>query len=180
MILSDFDLMNYLNSKRLVIEPFSREIVRENGIDFRITDEIAYHRKDLGADFVMDPSDAKMIENAFEVKKSQESMVVGPHEQVLLSTVEKVSMPDDIVGLVEIRTTWARHGFSMPPTIIDAGFSGTVTLCVTNNSPYGIRLKPNTRFAHVVFVKATSSVQSSYAKGSYSGQDGVRLPKAIT
>ncbi|MDE1871485.1 MAG: dCTP deaminase [Candidatus Micrarchaeota archaeon] len=180
MILSDFDLMNYLNSKRLKIEPFSREIVRENGIDFRLADEIAYHRKDLGDDFVMDPSNKEMIERAYDVRKKQETLVIGPREQVLLSTIEHVALPDDLVGVVELRSTWARHGFSMPPTIIDAGFNGNVTLEVINNAPYKIALKPNTRFAHIVFIKASNAVESSYSKGSYSGQMGVRLPKVIS
>lgn len=180
MILSDFDLMNYLNSKRLKIEPFSRDIVRENGIDFRLADEIAYHRTDLGEDFIMDPSNKDMIEKAYDIRKAQERLIIGSREQVLLSTVEHVELPDDLVGIVELRSTWARHGFSMPPTIIDAGFRGTVTLEVINNAPYKIALMPNTRFAHIVFIKATNSVETSYSKGSYSGQSGVRLPKVIT
>lgn len=178
MILSDFDLMNLLNSKRLVIEPFSREIVRENGIDFRLADEIAYH-KDLGKEFVMDPSSIEMIEKAYDVRKDQKILHLRAHEQVLLSTVEHVSMPDDIVGIVELRSTWARHGLSMPPTIIDAGFHGTITLEVINNAPYAIAIKPNERFAHIVFVKTSSRVESTYASGSYSGQRGIRLPKAL-
>ncbi len=180
MILSDFDLLNYLNSRRLKVEPFSREIVRENGMDFRLADEIAYHRRDLGEDFVMDPSNKDMIEKAYEVRKGQERLLIRPKEQVLLSTMEHVGLPDDLVGIVELRSTWARHGLSMPPTIIDAGFNGNITLEVVNNAPYSIGLKPSTRFAHIVFIKASSAVESSYSKGSYSGQVGVRLPKVIS
>ena len=179
MILSDFDLMNYINSKRLKIEPFSREIVRENGIDFRLADEIAYH-KDMGSDFVMDPSNKEMIAKAYDVKKEQDTLVLRPREQVLLSTVEHVTLPDDLVGIVELRSTWARHGLSMPPTIIDAGFSGTVTLEVVNNAPYSIGIKKHTRFAHIIFIKTTSKVESSYSTGSYSGQVGIKLPKVIS
>ena len=69
-------------------------------------------------------------------------IVIGAKEQVLLSTLEHVTLPDDLVGMVELRSTWARHGLSMPPTIIDAGFSGTVTLEVINNAPYKIGIKP--------------------------------------
>jgi dCTP deaminase len=179
MILSDFDLMNYLNSKRLKIEPFSRDIVRENGIDFRLADEIAYH-KDMAADFVMDPYNKEHIDGAYEIKKGQTELILHGHQQVLLSTLEHVELPDDIVGIVELRSTWARHGLSMPPTIIDAGFRGTVTLEVVNNAPYSIKLRPNQRFAHIVFIKATSKVESSYATGSYSGQRGVKLPKVLS
>lgn len=178
MILSDFDLMNMISSQRLKIDPFSKEIVRENGIDFRLADEIARHR-DLGRDFVMDPSNNGEIDKAFEVEKGLDRLVLGPKEQVLLSTVETVELPDDIVGVVELRSTWARHGLSIPPTIADAGFRGTVTLEVINNAPYSIVLRPNYRFAHIIFIKASSRVENSYSKGSYSGQKGIRLPKKI-
>lgn len=178
MILSDFDLMNYINSKRLKIEPFSRDIVRENGLDFRLADEIAYH-KELGDDFVMDPADKSAITSAYDVRQGQENLILKKHSQVLLSTLEYIEVPDDIVGMVELRSTWARHGLSMPPTIIDAGFKGTVTLEVVNNAPYSIALKPNVRFAHIIFIKATSKVENSYATGSYSGQRGIKLPKVI-
>lgn len=178
MILSDFDLINMIKSKRIVIEPFSEEVVRENGIDFRLDSEIAHHKK-LGDDFVMDPSNPEMIANAYEVMKNQENLVIAPREQVLLSTLEYVEFPDDIAGIVELRSTWARHGLGLPPTIVDAGFKGTITLEVFNNAPYSIALKPGTRFAHVIFLKTSSKVMNAYS-GSYTGQRGVKLPKVIT
>ncbi|MDE1825335.1 MAG: dCTP deaminase [Candidatus Micrarchaeota archaeon] len=177
MILSDFDLKNMIASKRLLIDPFSESIVRENGVDFRLADEIGRH-KQMGEDFVMDPSDKDMIGSAFQIEKEVGEIVVKGKEQVLLSTNEFIGMPDDVVGFVELRSTWARHGLSMPPTIIDAGFKGTITLEVINNAPYKIRLRPMTRFAHIVFIKATSRVENAY-QGNYNSQRGVRLPKPV-
>ncbi|MDE1870039.1 MAG: dCTP deaminase [Candidatus Micrarchaeota archaeon] len=178
MILSDFDLMNMINSKRLIIDPFSETIVRENGVDFRLADEIGRH-KQMGDVFVMEPEDKDTIESAFNIEKGVKEIVIGGKEQVLLSTNEFISMPDDVVGFVELRSTWARHGLSMPPTIIDAGFKGTITLEVINNAPYKIKIKPMARFAHIVFIKATSRVEKAY-QGGYNSQRGVRLPKPIT
>ena len=179
MILSDFDLMHMIKSGRLKIEPFVDEIVRENGIDFRLGDEVGRHNMKMGDSFVMDPSDEQMIKNAYKIEKGVSQIIIGTGEQVLLTTNEYVDLPDDIVGMVELRSTWARHGLSMPPTIIDAGFRGTVTLEVINNAPYRIGIKPMTRFAHIIFVRTTSRVEKSYNKGSYSGQRGVRIPKVI-
>ena len=177
MILSDFDLKNVIMSKRLVIEPFSEDIVRENGIDFRLDNEVGRH-KDMGPDFVMDPYDEATIRSGYELEKDVDKIVIGAKEQVLLTTKEQISVPDDLVGFVELRSTWARHGLSMPPTIIDAGFSGTITLEVVNNAPYRIAIKPMQRFAHIVFIKASSRVSNVYS-GMYTGQRGVKLPKVI-
>jgi len=178
MILSDFDLMNMIKSKRLIIDPFEETIVRENGVDFRLADEVGRH-KQMGEEFVMEPNDKDIIDSAYQVDRGVKEIIVKGKEQVLLSTNEFISMPDDVVGFVELRSTWARHGLSMPPTIIDAGFKGTITLEVINNAPYKIRLRPMVRFAHIVFIKATSRVENAY-RGGYNSQRGVRLPKPIT
>ena len=177
MILSDFDLKNMIKSGRLRIEPFSKEIIRENGIDFRLADEIAHHAK-TPKGFIMDPTDEKSIQKGYKITKNASKLVIRPFEQVLLSTYEHIEMPDDIAGIVELRSTWARHGLSMPPTIIDAGFKGTITLEVFNNAPYGIALKPMLRFAHVIFVKTTNRVLNIY-KGNYNMQHGIKLPQVI-
>ncbi len=178
MILSDYDINGMIKMKRLVIKPFYKDIVRENGIDMRLAPEIAHHR-DLGSEFIMEPtsSDAE-IRKCFELKTKVKDMVIGSKEQVLLSTQEYIEVPDDVAGFVELRSTWARHGLSMPPTIIDAGFKGTITLEVINNAPYAIRLKPKQRFAHVIFVKLQNRTGNTYA-GFYKGQRGIKLPQVI-
>ncbi|MGC8587353.1 MAG: dCTP deaminase [Candidatus Micrarchaeia archaeon] len=177
MILSDFDLENVIKSKRLIVKPFAKEIIRENGLDLRLADEIAYHNSKL-KNFVMDPRNEKHIKDAYIIKKRQKELVIEPHSQVLLSTLEYIKLPDNLVGFVELRSTWARHGLSMPPTIIDAGFGGTVTLEVVNNAPYSIMLKPKMRFAHVIFASTLSKVDNAYS-GVYFNQSGIFMPKVI-
>ena len=66
----------------------------------------------------------------------------------------------------------------MPPTIIDAGFKGTITLEVINNAPYAIKLRPKQRFAHVIFVKLQNRTGNTYS-GFYKGQRGIKLPQVI-
>lgn len=177
MILSDLDLNNVIREKRLVIKPFLRDMVRENGIDFRLSNEIVRH-KNMPKSFVYDPSNEKSIRNAFTTSKKTSRMILEPKEQVLLSTYEHLTMPDDLVAFVELRSTWARNGLSMPPTIIDAGFKGTITLEVINNAPFKMLLKPKYPFAHIIFIKATSRIKNPYS-GTYFEQRGVKLPKAI-
>lgn len=177
MILSDFDLRSAISGKRLVIEPFVDELVRENGVDLRLDNEIGRHVEGR-PDFVMDPSNESHIASSFKVEKGQKELILNEKEQVLLTTYEKVELPDDLMGFVELRSSWARHGLSVPPTIIDAGFSGNITLEVINNCPYKIKLLPLQRFAHIIFAKTSSKVTGIYS-GQYKGQKGVRLPKVL-
>ena len=177
MILSDFDLHNAIEDGRIEVKPFDKATVRENGIDFRLAPEIAHHTG-FGKDFILDPTISEHVDGTYKVEKRVKEMVIKPFEQVLLSTYERISMPDDIVGFVELRSTWARHGLSMPPTIIDAGFKGNVTLEVVNNAPYSIRLRPKQGFAHIIFVKTSNRVRNPY-NGKYLNQSGIRLPKKV-
>lgn len=177
MMLSGFDIEHLIETGRLRVSPFVKRSVRENGMDFRLADEIAHHNT-FKEGFVLDPSKNEHIDKSYNVVKNEGKLVIKAHEQVLLSTLEYIGVPDDIAGFVELRSTWARHGLSMPPTIIDAGFEGNVTLEVVNNAPYDIMLRPGTPFAHIVFNKLNNRASDPY-KGSYSGQKGIRLPKPV-
>ncbi|MDE1823550.1 MAG: dCTP deaminase [Candidatus Micrarchaeota archaeon] len=177
-MLSDYDLEGAIRTKRLVIKPFNKELIRENGLDLRLSNEIAFRNPEFREDMIFDPTNAKHVEKEYLVRKDNSGLVVPSHTQVLLSTMEYVKLPDNLMGFVELRSTWARHGLSMPPTIIDAGFAGTVTLEVINNAPYPILLKPKLRFAHVIFAATLNKVTNVYT-GSYLNQRGVKLPKVI-
>jgi dCTP deaminase len=178
LILSDYDLENAIKSKLLVITPFKKDNIRENGLDLRLADEIGFHNPDLGKEFILDPSNSSHLKKEYIMKKNIKNLIVPSKEMVLLSTIEKISLPNNLMSFVELRSTWARHGLSMPPTIIDAGFSGTVTLEVINNTPHAILLHPGVRFAHFIFAKTLNNVVDAY-KGNYMGQSGIHLPKLI-
>ena len=177
MILSDFDLSSAIKGKRLIVEPFEDELIRENGLDLRLDNEVGRHTVPA-EDFIMDPSNEENIKSAYNIEKNVTEIILKPKEQVLLTTHEQIALPDDLMGFVELRSTWARHGLSMPPTIIDAGFAGNVTLEVINNAPYPIKLRHLQRFAHIIFSKTSSRVTNVYS-GQYKGQRGVRLPKPL-
>jgi dCTP deaminase len=177
MILSDFDLMNAIKSRRLFIHPLSEELIRENGIDLRLAGEIARHKRSRKG-FVMDPTDEKCVLEGYDIAKSAKSMVVDAGEQVLLSTHEFLELPSDLVGLVGLRSAWTNHGLSSQPRIIEAGFRGTITLEVFNHAPYKIMLKPMQRFAHIVFAEASGNAPKTRVY-TYDGHRGIKLPGVI-
>ncbi len=172
MILSDFDLMAYIRSGRLVIRPFSNEIIRENGVDLRIGNQIA---RLLNSSEVLDTAkEDSPIYKYYRIEEG-DSFVIKPYEKILLTTLEYIELPNDIMGFVELRSSFARLGLLMPPTIIDAGFKGNITLEIQGSS-FPIRLYYGQRFAHVIFAKTLNPVERPY-RGRYQGQRGVTLPK---
>ena len=178
MILSDFDLESYIRDKRLVVRPFHESTIRENGLDLRLSNQIAVKNTKMSKNFVLDPYDEKSLKKEYKVMKSASEFALPGMAQVLISTLEYLELPDNLMGFIELRSTWCRHGLSMPPSIIDAGFKGNITREIINHSPYAIKLKPKTRFAHIIFATTLNRVRNAYS-GLYLGQRGIRLPKVI-
>ena len=169
MILSDRDLKYYLEKQWIKIVPFSEEIVRENGVDLRIGSQFARLKK---TNKVFDVNDN--IEDFYEIINSNE-IVVYPHEHLLMTTLEYIELPNDVMAFVNLRSTYARLGISIPPTIVDAGFKGELTIEIVG-SEFPVRLKSGTRFLHLIFAKTITPVERSH-HGKYQKQNGVTLPK---
>ena len=169
MILSDIDLRNYIANGRLKVDPFSEEIVRENGLDLRIGGEVGRMR---AMDEVLDTRYGD-VERFYELERG-DSFVIRPREHVLLHTLEYISLPSDLMGFVNLRSSYARVGLALPPTIIDASFEGQLTIELIGGE-FPVRLYRFDRFLHVVFAKLSSPVDKPYS-GRYQGQRGVRLP----
>ena len=174
MILSDRDIAWYIEKGLLRIEPLSGDTIRENGVDLRLGDEFCRFRRDAPE---LDTRRPGSLDDYYACTRVDErhGFKINPGEHVLAATMERVCLPDDLVGLVNVRSTFARLGLYLPPTVIDAGFCGQVTIEIIG-SAYPIRVYPGQRFLHVVFVKTTSPVANPY-RGKYQGQRGVTPPK---
>ncbi|MEM1619838.1 MAG: dCTP deaminase [Fervidicoccaceae archaeon] len=173
MILGDRDLRYYIESGRLVVSPYYEEIVRENGLDLRLAPEIARLRR---SPEILDVRSGGCLEDFYVIERG-ESFVVWPGEHVLLSTIEYLKLPDDLMAFVNLRSTYARLGLKIPPTIVDAGFEGTITIEVMGGS-FPIRLYAGERFVHLIFSRLTTPVQRPYA-GVYQGQRGIKPPNIM-
>lgn len=173
VILSDFDLRNYIKSGRLLIEPFDESIIRENGLDLRLGDEICelIETDDILDPYTMTEDDVKKFYSCWRA----EEFIIKPYRRYLMTTMEYVKVPPELMAFVELRSTFARMGLSIPPTIIDGGFEGQITIEL-HGSSFPVKLRYGTRFLHVVFSRVSSPIEKPY-RGSYQGQKGVRLPR---
>ncbi len=171
MILGDRDLKYYLEKRWILIDPLNDDTVRENGVDLRVGGQIArFKRTDRVYTVGEDLSDF------YEVETGKE-FVIYPGEHVLLTTEEYVKLPNDIMAFVNLRSSFARLGLFIPPTIVDAGFEGQVTIEVIGSS-FPVKIKEGTRFVHLIFAKTLTPVENPY-RGKYQGQRGVTLPKFV-
>jgi dCTP deaminase len=103
-----------------------------------------------------------------------DSHILRRGEAVLAATIEYMSIPDDLMGFCELRSTYARLGVSIPPTIIDATWEGQLTIQMTATR-FPVTLHKGDRFLHAIFARLTSPVDQPY-RGKYQRQRGVALP----
>lgn len=204
-ILTRDEILKLINSDELKIEPLDPIQVRENGLDLTLGDEfavpsfIAVQESFLKALEHAEPETAvevkrlvkdrkfKMyldlsstteedIADQYVIIRVKKKIVLPPGSFVLLTTREYIKLPRNVAGLCNLRSTIARHGIFIPPTVVDSGFEGTITLEVINLSPYFYYIDVGTRFLHLVLVKCLG--EAEYA-GFYKGQRGVKLPKSL-
>ena len=85
----------------------------------------------------------------------------------LASSVEQFTIPDDVMGVVHDKSTWARQGLSVFNTVIEPGWKGYLTLELVNH--YNIvTIKAGTPIAQVVFHQVDEKVPGY--KGKYQNQ----------
>jgi dCTP deaminase len=169
MILGDRDLKYYLEKGWIIIDPLKEDTIRENGVDLRVGGEIA---RFINTDKVFDPDNPDY--SFFQIEKGDE-FIIHPYEHVLLVTEEYIKLPNDIMAFVNLRSSFARLGLFIPPTIVDAGFEGQLTIEVVGSS-FPVKLKRGTRFLHLIFARTLTPVEHPY-KGKYQRQTGVTVPK---
>lgn len=108
-----------------------------------------------------------------------EPFEIQPGESLLGTSVEWVSMPQDVLGICQGKSTWARCFILVPPTPIEPGFQGNITLEITNLAPVPVMLYPNEGICQLVFFRSVHLPYLDYAQkgGIYQGQTGVTLPR---
>lgn len=98
-----------------------------------------------------------------------ENIYLRAKEFSLASTVEKFEMPNDLVGLVHDKSSWARRGLSLFNTVIEPGWRGYLTLELVNNSDATLSIDRGTPIAQILFVRTEEPVETAYS-GKYQDQ----------
>ncbi len=171
MILSALDLKKAIEQGSLAINPLSEDTVRENGVDLRFSEEIVRLQS---SDMVLDIS-APSNGGLYFKEKVAGSFVLGKCEKVLVATLEKVKLANDLMAFCQLRSTFSRAGMSIPPTVVDAGFEGILTIQISGG-PFPVRVPVKTRFLHLVFAELKTPLVTGY-EGKYKNYDGVATPK---
>ena len=176
MILSDRSLREQIHAGRIVIEPYDPDLVQPSSIDVRISNLFRVFRNHTAG--VIDVKrDMTGLTELVEIT-DDDPFMLHPGEFVLGSTLERVGVPDDLVGRVEGKSSLGRLGLLIHSTagFIDAGFDGHVTLELANVASLPITLYAGMKIGQVSFMQMTTPADNPYGRGAkgskYHGQRG--------
>ncbi len=189
-ILSDREIKEMLEQKKIIVEPINiEEQLGPSSIDLRLDNKFRVFKQsaieyidtknfddkelvtyNIGKIRVREYENSILYENV-------DSFVIHPGEFILASTLERVEIPHDIVGRLEGRSSLGRLGLIIHATAgyVDPGFKGKLTLEIGNVGKLPIKVYPNMRICQLVFEKMCSPASIPYDKkknSKYIHEDG--------
>jgi dCTP deaminase len=106
---------------------------------------------------------------SYDVRIDQD-VVVPPHGFMLASTVERFNMPNDLIGTVRDKSSWARLGLAVQNTLLDPGWRRYLTIELSNHSDVEIRIVRGEPIAQIVFELLDQPTEQPYS-GKYQDQE---------
>ena len=176
MILSDRTIREELGAGRIVIDPLDEQCIQPSSVDLRL-DRLFRVFLNHTMPVIDVKEDLEDLTRLVEIGEG-EAFILHPGEFVLGSTYEKVSLPDDLVGRIEGKSSLGRLGLLIHSTagFIDAGFSGHITLELSNVANLPITLYPGMKIGQVSFLRMTTPADVPYGSArvgsKYQGQRG--------
>lgn len=175
MIWSDTDIRRYLAQKDIAIEPFDERSIQPASVDVKLGN-VFYRFKKPGflRTLVLDPR--RLVAGFMECLIEERWIDLPPQGFLLGVTAEKLTLGPSVAARVEGKSSLGRLGLAIHATagFIDPGFSGFITLEMSNQSPYPIRLFAGMWIAQIAFHPTESACTVPYGKqrGSrYADQD---------
>jgi dCTP deaminase len=176
MILSDRTIRAELDAGRIVIDPLDEQCIQPSSVDLRL-DRLFRVFLNHTMPVIDVKEDLEDLTRLVEIGEG-EAFILHPGEFVLGSTSERVTLPDDLVGRIEGKSSLGRLGLLIHSTagFIDAGFSGHITLELSNVANLPITLYPGMKIGQVSFLRMTTPADVPYGSArvgsKYQGQRG--------
>jgi dCTP deaminase len=177
MILVDWQILDRIGRGQIRIDPFEPNLVQPNSLDIRLGNHFVWY---LPGDRVIDPYDRDSVCAEVDECHTRE-FVLAPGAFALAETLERVTLPDNIVASIEGKSSIARLGVELHQTggWIDAGFSGSITLEMCNVNCRPVKVYAGMPIGQLVFYTTERAERpySTKADAKYQGQRQATLSK---
>lgn len=185
-LLSDKTISKYIKKGLLLQGNIKVEQLQPNSVDLTLANSILKitpnDKEDIigtlkVSEYVNTKKFIKYKDDRFKLEEKSVSdfgYILQPNEFCLMSSNETLCIPNGIVGFVQGRSSIARLGIQTEQAgLIDAGFHGTITFEVYNQSPFPVKLYKDMRIAQVYFFKAQKATKLyDRNNNKYNGQEG--------
>jgi len=174
VVLSDRTIRAEIDSGRLVFDPYDPELVQPSSVDVRVDRSFrVFHNARYPFIDVRRP-----MEDLTELVtvEPEEPFILHPGEFVLGQTLERVSLPDDLVARLEGKSSLGRLGLLIHSTagFVDAGFEGNLTLELSNVANLPITIYHGMPIGQISFMRMDGPVENPYGsretRSKYQGQ----------
>lgn len=145
------------------------------GYDLRVADEWKVFTNTFCG--IVDP---KNLDTKAFVDVKADHVLIPPNSFALARSVERFVIPDDVLGVVLGKSTYARCGIVVNVTPLEPGWEGYVTIEVSNTTPLPAKIYSNEGVAQVLFFQSDERCKTTYAdkKGKYQDQPAnIVLPR---
>ena len=179
MLLSDRDIRAEIAANRVGVEPFDEAMIQPSSVDVRLDKFFRVFENHKYS--VIDPSTEQAELTREVIAEGDEPFILHPGEFVLASTYEVITLPDDIAGRLEGKSSLGRLGLLTHSTagFIDPGFSGHITLELSNVANLPVKLFPGMKIGQLCLIKLSSPAENPYGSALYGSRyQGQRGPTA--
>ncbi len=179
MLLSDRDILQGIDDGAIGLDPWEPAMLQPSSVDVRI-DRLFRVFENHRYPFIDPAVEQEELTRLVEVD-DDEAFVLHPGEFVLASTYEAVTLSAGIAARLEGKSSLGRLGLLTHSTagFIDPGFSGHVTLELSNMATLPVKLWPGMKIGQLCFFRLSSDALHAYGSQHYGSRyQGQRGPTA--
>lgn len=177
MVLSDRSIKEEIAKGRIVIEPLDLTCLQPASLDVHLDRKLLVFRNSR-CPYIDVRQNLEDLTELVEIE-GDNPFILHPSEFVLGSTLESISLPDDLVARLEGKSSLGRIGLLIHSTAgyVDPGWRGHLTLELSNVAKLPITLYYGMKIGQVSFLRLTSAVEKPYgAEGLGSKYQGQAQP----
>ena len=175
MVLSDRTIKEEMAKGRIIIEPLDPSCIQPASVDIHLDRKLLVFRSWRSPFYIDIKQNLDDLTELVEME-DERPFFLQPGEFVLASTLESITLPDDIVGRLEGKSSLGRIGLLIHSTAgyVDPGWQGHLTLELSNVAKLPITLYYRMRIGQVSFLRLTSAAERLYGDeglgSKYQGQ----------
>jgi dCTP deaminase len=176
VVLSDRTIARAIAEGRIGIDPYEQALLQPSSVDVRVDRFFRVFRNHQHPFIDVKQAQEDLTEQV-EIE-DERPFILHPGEFVLGSTLERISLADDLVARLEGKSSLGRLGLLIHSTagFIDPGWDGHVTLELSNVANLPITIYYGMKIGQISFMQMTEPAEVPYGSSSlgskYKGQRG--------